>query len=516
MDRTQDSSRRDLAAGQIAIRFGERTLTYRELESKASRLAGGLLAAGIAPGDRVALFMPNCPELVIAYLACFAAGVIAVPLNTRYRAPEVAYALERSGAGTVIVHRDLLGEVDTHTSPQRMLIVGDGDRSWHAALDAQPVQTRAADGDAAAIILFTSGSTSRPKGVTHTHASMNHTVSTQARVQDLGPGDVNLITLAVCHVAGLFGQLLATLHTGGCCLLHSRYDPGAAALEIERSRVTRIQLLPAQLATLLDAAEADSRDLSSLRCAIVGGDALTIDLHDRFRAVAGLEATEVCGMTECFNYSMNPPFAAKRLGSIGRPPPGTELRLEGVSGEEPPPGESGEILVRSRGVMGGYWGDPEHTAEALRDGWLRTGDLARRDADGWYWFVGRSKDLIIRGGSNVAPGEVEAVLHEHPAVSAAVVVGVPDDRLGQRIAAWVAPRAGARFTAQELDEFVRERIAAYKAPEWVWIEQTLPTTSVGKLDRHLLQQRAAQRALTSDPGGGDDGGTQWSEASDEN
>jgi acyl-CoA synthetase (AMP-forming)/AMP-acid ligase II len=505
VDRTRDSSRRDLAAGQIAVRFGEPSLTYGELESKASRLAGGLLEAGIAPGDRVALFMPNCPELVIAYLACFTAGVIAVPLNTRYRAPEVAYALERSGAGTVIVHHDLLGEVGT--PPERLWIVGDGDQGWRAALDAQPVQARAASGNAAAIILFTSGSTSRPKGVTHTHASMSHTVSTQARVQDLGPDDVNLITLAMCHVAGLFGQLLATLHTGGCCLLHSRYDPGAAALEIERSRVTRIQLLPAQLATLLDAAEADSRDLSSLRCAIVGGDALTLDQHDRFREVTGLEATEVCGMTECFNYSMNPPFAAKRLGSIGRPPPGTELRLESVAGGEPLAGEAGEVLVRSAGVMGGYWGDPGHTAAALRDGWLHTGDLARRDTDGWYWFVGRSKDVIIRGGSNVAPGEVEAVLHEHPAVIAAVVVGVPDKRLGQRIAAWVQPGAGAFTSAEQLDEFVRERIAAYKAPEWIWIEQTLPTTSVGKLDRHLLQQRAAQRTLTSHPGGGDDGPT---------
>ena len=250
-------------------------------------------------------------------------------------------------------------------------------------------------------------------------------------------------------------------------------------------------MLPAQLATLLDAAVAECRDLSSLRCAIVGGDALTLELHERFREVTGLEATEVCGMTECFNYSMNPPFAAKRLGSIGHPPAGTELRLQSATGGEPPVGHPGEILVRSAGVMRGYWRDPEHTAEVLRDGWLHTGDVARCDNDGYYWFVGRSKDLIIRGGSNVAPGEVEAVLHEHPAVSAAVVIGVPDPHLGQRIAAWVEPRAGAVTSEHELAEFVRERIAAYKAPEWIWVEPELPTTSVGKLDRHLLQQRAA-------------------------
>lgn len=489
MDWTQDSSRHDVVP---AIRLGDRALTHGELERSASRLSGGLLEAGIAPGERVALFLPNCPELVIAYLACFAAGVVAVPLNTRYRAPEVAYALERSGAQTAIVHRDLIGEM--RTPLKRLWVVGDGDAGWRAALGAQPSATGSVSGDAAALILFTSGSTSRPKGVTHTHASIKHTVQTQARIQELEPDDVNLITLAMCHVAGLFGQLLPTLQTGGRCILHSRYEPVAAAREIERSRVTRIQLLPAQLATLLDAAVADGRDLSSLRCAIVGGDALTLDLHERFREVTGLEATEVCGMTECFNYSMNPPFAAKRLGSIGRPPPGTELRLESATKGEPPVGQAGEILVRSAGVMQGYWRDPGHTAEVLRDGWLHTGDVARRDTDGYYWFVGRSKDLIIRGGSNVAPGEVEAVLHEHPAVSAAAVVGVPDQHLGQRIAAWVQPRDGAVVSEHELADFIRERIAAYKTPEWIWIEPALPTTPVGKVDRHLLAQRAAHLA----------------------
>jgi long-chain acyl-CoA synthetase len=477
-------------SSRVAVRFRGRTLTHDELTVGASRLAGGLREADITPGDRVALFMPNCPELVIAYLACFTAGVVAVPLNTRYRAPEVDYALDRSDARLVIAHRDLLDEVQGRPEPR--WIVGDGNEAWHAALEAEPQPIPAARPDSAAVILFTSGSTSRPKGVVHTHASMSHTVNTQGRAQDLRPDDVNLVTLAMCHVAGLFGQLLPTLRTEGCCILHSRFDAPAAAHEIGWSHVTRIQLLPAQLASLLDAAAADGRDLSSLRCAIVGGDALAPELHARFRAMTGLEVTEVCGMTECFNYSMNPPFGAKRLGSIGRPPPGTELRLEGAGSREPPVGHAGEVLVRGAGVMQGYWRDPGHTAGVLRDGWLHTGDLARRDDDGWYWFVGRSKDVIIRGGSNVAPGEVEAVLGEHPAVSAAVVVGVPDPLLGQRIGAWVELHAGAIASARELATFVSERIAAYEAPEWIWIEPTLPTNSVGKLDRHLLQSRATQ------------------------
>ena len=243
---------------------------------------------------------------------------------------------------------------------------------------------------------------------------MRHTVQTQRTVQELRPDDVNLVTLATCHVAGLFGQLLPTLEAGGTCILSGQFDAVAAAEEIERSGVTRIQTLPAQLAELLNAATADTRDLSSLRCAIVGGDVLALEVHERFSRITGLQATEVCGMTECFDYAMNPPFGEKRLGSIGRPPPGTELRLD-HAGAVAAIGEPGEILVRSGGTMLGYWNDPAHTDAVLRDGWLRTGDVGQIDEDGWYWFVARSKELIIRGGSNVAPGQVEAVLHRIPA-----------------------------------------------------------------------------------------------------
>ncbi len=475
-----------------AIRCGQRTLTYGELGDGIARLAAGLLDAGLTPGDRLALFMPNCPELVIAYQACFAAGIIAVPLNTRYRAPEVSYALGRSDTTSLIVHPRLAGEVPH--GPHRQWLASDGDAEWRALTAAAPRKLAPVDPKLPALILFTSGSTSLPKGVTHTQASIGHTVATQRTVQELRADDVNLVTLATCHVAGLFGQLLPTLAAGGMCILHGHFDALTAAQEIERSAVTRIQTLPAQLADLLDAADAHGCELGSLRCAMVGGDVLARQVHARFVGVTGFEATEVCGMTECFDYSMNPPFGEKRLGSIGKPPPGTELRLDTGHGVAPAVGDPGEILVRSAGTMLEYWNDPEHTAAVLQDGWLRTGDVARIDEDGWYWFVSRSKELIIRGGSNIAPGEVEAVLHGHPAVAEAVVVGVPDVHLGERIAAWVQLHPGASADAAELTTFVADRIAAYKVPEWLWIEPSLPTTSVGKFDRHLLQTRAVERS----------------------
>ena len=353
-------------AGRIALRCGERSLSYMELADGTARLAAGLLDAGLEPGDWLALFMPNCPELVLAYRACFGTGIIAVPLNTRYRAAEVSYALERSGTTSLIVHPDLAGEVPDGS--YRRWLASDDDVAWRALTASAPRELAPVDPELPALILFTSGSTSLPKGVTHTQLSIHHTVETQRRVQDLSLYDVNLVTLATCHVAGLFGQLLPTLEAGGMCILHAHFDAAAAAREIERSGVTRIQTLPAQLAELLDTAEAQGGGLSSLRCAMVGGDVLALEVHERFSALTGFAATEVCGMTECFDYSMNPPFGEKRLGSIGRPPPGTELRLDGGHGAALAVGEPGEILARSGGTMLEYWDDPEHTAAVA--GWL--------------------------------------------------------------------------------------------------------------------------------------------------
>ncbi len=478
-------------ADQVALRCGDQTVRYGELAAAVESLAGGLIASGFRAGDRLALFMPNCPELVVAYLACFRTGVIAVPLNTRYRAPEVNFALTRSRASTVIVHPELASEAAE--APAQQWLIGEPGGAWETALHGTAQELASPIPEAPAVILFTSGSTSQPKGVTHAHASMRHTITVQAESQELRDDDVNLITLATCHIAGLFGQLLPTLASGGTCILHPHFDAGLAASEIERSRVTRIQLLPGQLAELLEVASERGCRLQSLRCAIAGGDAVAPDTQRRFRDLTGLEITEVCGMTECFDYAMNPPVGEKRLGSIGRPAPGNELRLRGADGREPPTDKPGEILVRSRSTMLGYWDDPEQTAAALADGWLHTGDIARCDADGWFWFVGRSKELIIRGGSNVAPGEVEAVLHMHPAVAASVVVGVPDPKLGQRIAAWVQPAHGAPAGEAELRAFVRSQIADYKAPEWILFTPALPTTAVGKFDRTALQREAATR-----------------------
>jgi acyl-CoA synthetase (AMP-forming)/AMP-acid ligase II len=251
-------------------------------------------------------------------------------------------------------------------------------------------------------------------------------------------------------------------------------------------------MLPASLEDLVEYLEHHpSADLGSWRCCTAGGDLVPPDLHHRFRRAAGFDLTELCGMTEALSYVTNPPFGEKRLGSVGKPTARTRIRLVDEQGGDVPDGQAGEILVPSPAVMVGYWNDPAATAAALRDGWLFTGDLARRDADGYYWFVGRKKEIIIRGGSNISPLEVEEVIDEHPAVHLSCVVGVPDPHLGEIVAAYVALRGDVTPspTATELRQFVAGRIAAYKVPERITILDELPLNSTGKVDRKKLHSQ---------------------------
>jgi len=285
-----------------------------------------------------------------------------------------------------------------------------------------------------------------------------------------------------------------TAMSAGTVALLSHFEPGAVLSAIDRYRPTTLQLLPPALADILNHPKAASCDFSSLRCCIVGGDKVPPAVQERFRDRAGLAVTETCGMTESFSYAMNPPYGEKRLGSIGRPVHDTRLRLVDDAGREVAPGEVGEILVASRANMGGYWADPAETAKVLQDGWIRTGDLARMDADGYYWFAGRKKDIIIHGGSNISPLEVEDVIYQHPAVRTAGVVGVPDEHAGEIVRAYVALRDDAPALAQdELQAFVAARIAAYKVPAEVEFVSELPLNAVGKVDRRRLKEWAQKK-----------------------
>jgi acyl-CoA synthetase (AMP-forming)/AMP-acid ligase II len=483
---------------RIALWFGERSWTYAELDDATDRIAAALSAASVRAGERVALFLPNCPELVLGYFACFKLGAVAVPLNYRYRQAEARYALEHSGATSLIVHQSLAGELAglplASMGVSRCYLAG-GEAtppvrafdSLLAAEGAAPAPTF--DEHQTAGILYTSGSTARPKGVTYSHSTLWHNCLIQTETFQFTPADVHLVSTAACHAAAFTGQVLPNVYVGGTGVLTHLPTPAQVVDAIARRGVTRVQMLPATLEDLVEYLEAHpGLDIASWRCCTAGGDIVPLELHQRFRKIAGFDISELYGMTEVLSCITNPPFGVKKAGSVGKPAAQTSLRVVDDHDRDVPPGSTGELLVRSPAMMVGYWNDTAATAETLRGGWMHTGDLARCDDDGYYWFVGRKKEIIIRGGSNISPLEVEEVLDEHPAVHLSCVVGLPDPHLGQIVAAYVSLRDDVAVppTADELHRFVAERLAAYKVPERITIMRELPLNATGKVDRKKL------------------------------
>jgi acyl-CoA synthetase (AMP-forming)/AMP-acid ligase II len=489
---------RKRAPDKIALWFDRRSWSYANLDDSTDRIAGALSAAGVRPGDRVALFLPNCPELVLGYFACFKLGALAVSLNYRYRQEEAHYALQHSSATTLIAHPALVDSVAglplADMGVARCYLTAGAVRQpfvpFDTLLAAPPARPAATfDEQHPTAILYTSGSTARPKGVTYSHSTLWHNCLIQTAGFSFTADDVHLISTVACHAAAFAGQLLPSVYTGATSLLTHLPSPAQVVDAIETHHITRVQMLPATLEDLVQYLEhRPPANLAGWRSCTAGGDVVPVELHQRFRKVIGFEITELYGMTELVTCISNPPFGPKRLGSIGKPLPPTRTRIVDSGGRDVPVGQTGELLVQSPAMMVGYWNDPTATAEALRAGWMHTGDLVRCDEAGDYWFVSRKKEIIIRGGSNISPLEVEEVLDAHPAVHLSCVVGLPDEHYGQIVAAFVALHADASPppTPDELRRFVADRIAGYKVPERIVILPEMPLTSTGKVDRKKL------------------------------
>jgi long-chain acyl-CoA synthetase len=498
------SETRKRTPDKIALWFGEKHWTYAELDDATDRIAVTLLNAGVRPGDRVALFMPNCPELVFSYFACFKIGSVCVPLNYRYRQAEARYALEHSGSTTLIAHQALVKEVDNlplaAMGLTRCYLVGSRAKEPFAPFNtllAHPsgeLPDPPFDTQQLAAILYTSGTTSKPKGVLYSHSTLWHNCLIQASTMEFTPADVHLISTAACHAAAFTGQLLPNVYVGGTSMLTHLPTPEQVIGAIAAHGVTRTQMLPATVLDLVEHLELHPHgNLTSWQCCFAGGDVVPVEVQHRFRQATGIDITEVYGMTEALTCVVNPPFGEKRAGSMGKPASETRLRLVDEHGDDVPTGQSGELLVQSPAVMVGYWNDPKATALALRDGWLFTGDLVRRDKDGFYWFTGRKKEIIIHGGSNISPLEIEEVLAEHPAVHISCVVGWPDKHFGQIVAAYVSLRKEIvpQPTLADLRQFVADRLAAYKVPERLIILDEMPLNATGKVDRKKLHSLGA-------------------------
>lgn len=476
----------------IAVELGDTSLTYAALDELAGRTAALIAARGVVPGDRIGLMLPNLLEFPALFYGALRAGAVVVPMNPLLKAREIAHYLRDSGAVLLFAHESLVEEVDAGRSAADSQVavvpIGAGSLTGLLADHTEPVTTSVGAGEDTAVILYTSGTTGLPKGAELTHTNLGRNSEIAARsLFGLTPADNILGCLPLFHTFGLVVTMNTAVTVGARLTLLPRFEPAHALRIIQERRVTLLAGVPTMYAALLGthAQEPDAYDVSTLRMCVSGGASLPVEVLHGFEKAFDCLLLEGFGMSETSPVaSFNHPDRPRKAGTVGTPIEGVELRLADVVDGV------GELCVRGHNVMKGYWGRPEATAETVKDGWLHTGDLARVDEEGYYSIVDRKKDLVIRGGYNVYPREIEEVLYEHPAVAEAAVIGLPDDALGEEVAAAVALRPGAEATPEELREFVRAQVAAYKYPRVVWIVDTLPKGATGKI---LKREIAATR-----------------------
>lgn len=483
------------------LHLGDRTLTYAEVDELASRVAGGLRAAGLEPGDKVAVQLPNVPEFVCAYFGILKAGLVMVPINPLLTEHEVAYHLTDSDARILIAHdafREAAVAGATRAGDVPTYIVGavgehPGVRSFDDLAAAEAWDDQFPTGaDDTAVLLYTSGTTGRPKGAELTHFQLFMNCTVAGNLFGVKADDVSLAVLPLFHVFGLSSVLNMAVRFGSTMVMVPRFEAGAVLDAIERHRVTVFAGVPTMYMALLEA-DREGRDVSSLRAAASGGASIPGEVIRAFEeAFPGVVLLEGYGLSETAStatFNVSP--EERRVLSVGKPIWGIEVRVVGDDGAELPAGPEhvGEVVIRGHAVTNGYYKRPDATAEAIRNGWLHTGDLGYRDEDGYFFIVDRLKDLVIRGGYNVYPREVEEVLYEHPDVIEAAVVGKPDERLGEEVVAFVALRDGSATTPDEIQAHCKERLAAYKYPREVFIETALPKGATGKILKRELTPR---------------------------
>jgi len=482
-----------------ALRFEGTTFTYGELQGQIDAVAGQLRGGGLSPGDRVGFLGLNQPAFLVTMFAAARLGAIFVPLNFRLTGPELAFIIGDAGVHTLVTdgaHRPVVDR-----------IAGDLDVTVHLSADqaspgipaldlaAAPIDGGVTtDGDDVAIIMYTSGTTGSPKGAMLTHANLWWNNTNALHNFDVLQDDVTLTAAPLFHIGGLNVITLCTLQKGGTVVLHRSFDPAAALQAIAEHRVTTMFGVPAMFQFMAQHPAFADAPLSSLRTLICGGAPCPKPLLEVY-AERGVAIQQGYGLTETAPMVtfLAPEYALSKLGSSGRTPLFTEVKLiDHEGGEVREPNVNGEVWVRGPNVMAGYWNRPEATAEVLDDdGWFRTGDVAFVDEDGFLYIADRVKDMIISGGENVYPAEVESVLFDHPAVTDVAVVGTPDERWGETVTAVVVVAPGKSLSLEELREFAADRLARYKLPRRVEVIDALPRSASGKVLKFQLRTQLA-------------------------
>jgi long-chain acyl-CoA synthetase len=471
---------------RVAIRLGEDTLTYRDLDDASARVAGLLTARGLGPGAPVGIMLPNVPEFAVVYYGVLGMGGVVVPMNPLLKAREVAYYLGDSGAAVIFAWHTTAEEVEAgakQVDAEAILVDPASFAVLLAAASPLPqVVDRAADDTA--VILYTSGTTGRPKGAELTHGNLiKNAEVTRRDLLQLGPDDVIFGGLPLFHSFGQTCTLNTAVAAGASLTVLPRFEPAQALRLLAQHGATVFAGVPTMYSALLHVPDRAAYDVSALRVSVSGGAAMPVEVLRQFEDAFSCIVLEGYGLSETSPVaSFNHPDRERKPGSIGTPIRGVQMRVVDSAGAELPQGAVGEIAIRGHNIMKGYWKKPDATAEAIdADGWFRTGDVGRVDENGYYYIVDRKKDLIIRGGYNVYPREIEEVFYEHPCVAEAAVVGMPHAELGEEVGAAVVLKAGAAVTAEELRAFVKAQVAAYKYPRRVWFVEALPKGPTGKI-----------------------------------
>jgi long-chain acyl-CoA synthetase len=475
-----------------ALRLGDAVITYAELDDSTARVAGLLRDRGLEPGDRVGIMLPNVPEFAIAYYGVLRAGGVVVPMNVLLKQREVAFYLGDSEAKLIFAWHEFADAASAgaaETGTECVLVEPEAFARLLASV-TEPVHEvveRSADDDA--VVLYTSGTTGKPKGAQLTHSNLAINADVSKQLFSVEHDDVILGALPLFHAFGQTCALNTAVSAGAALALIPRFDADRALTTVERDRVTVFEGVPTMYAALLHHPERERFDVSTLRACVSGGAAMPVELLRGFEQAFGCVILEGYGLSEtspvaCFNH----PDRERLPGSIGTPVEGVEMRLVDDDRRPVAPGEAGEIAIRGHNVMKGYWNRADATAQAIdAEGWFYSGDIAQVDDEGRYFIVDRKKELIIRGGYNVYPREIEEVLYEHPAVREAAVIGVPHDDLGEEVGAAVALKQGATATEAEIRDYVKANVAAYKYPRHVWFVDELPKGPTGKILKRSIE-----------------------------
>ena len=511
----------------VALEFLGKTLSYQELWGLARRFAQGLKDLGVRPGDRVAIMLPNSPQFVIAFYGTLLAGGVGVNVNPLYTPRELRHQLADAGAETLVILDHLLPrylEVEKEVPVKRVVVTGIKDflpfpknllyplllrrkgeapkalegLPWRAFLRPGTPRPVPLDLDDLALLQYTGGTTGLAKGAMLTHRNLSaNALQVRAWIPDFREGEeVVLGAIPFFHVYGMTVAMNYGLFSGYKIVLLPRPEIKAIVEAIEKHQVTHFPGVPTLYVAFNNFPGIEKRNVKSIRICLSGAAPLPVEVAKRFEELTGARLIEGYGLSEASPVThSNPVLGLIKKGSIGMPFPGVDAKVVDEEGKELPPGEVGELAVKGPNVMKGYWNRPEETQKTLKDGWLFTGDLAKMDEDGYFYIVDRKKDMIIAGGYNIYPREVEEVLYQHEAVQEAAVVGVPDPYRGETVAAFLVlkPEYQGKVSEKDIERFCRQNLAAYKVPRIIQFRESLPKSSVGKILKRELQKEVAAK-----------------------